>query len=179
MQSLKDFIQEQEGIHGKSLLSRRSFNFLVGGDADNSTSSWREKLKQEECSICTKAISNKPFILLPCTHVFHAECFINYISRATNTGSRKCPNCKEDFMGKIPTRSGNYVGQHKNGVQDGFGKKTYSDGSYVGEFQNGKLHGKGTMKYENGDIFTESSRMGRDKMVLEKNIISWDLRRRL
>ena len=88
MQSLKDLIREKEGIHGKSLLSRRSFNFLVGGDADNNTSSWRDKLKQEACSICTEAISNKPFILLPCTHVFHAKCIINYISDATNTGHR-------------------------------------------------------------------------------------------
>ena len=56
---------------------------------------------------------NKPFILLPCTHIFHVECFINYIS-CDKHGLRNVRIAKK-ISRENSHSHGNYVGQHKMG----------------------------------------------------------------
>ena len=44
-----------------------------------------------------------------------------------------------------------YVGEFKNGIQDGQGTFSYPDGrKYVGEFKNGIQNGQGTNTFSNG-----------------------------
>ena len=44
-----------------------------------------------------------------------------------------------------------YVGEFKDGLQNGQGTETWSDGSkYVGEWKDGKYHGQGTYTFHDG-----------------------------
>ena len=60
---------------------------------------------------------------------------------------------KEQVTVTLPNGT-KYVGEWKDGEQNGQGTSTFSDGrKYEGEFKYGVFHGQGTLTYPNGDKY--------------------------
>ena len=101
----------------------------------------------------------------------------NQISKCKGTDYSKWTNCfgKEKMtngvyegqylngkfhgQGTYTWADGNkYVGEFKDGIQDGLGISTFvsgkfAGGKYVGQFKNQKQHGQGTYTWANGDKY--------------------------
>ena len=56
-----------------------------------------------------------------------------------------------DCFGTFTYKGTSYVGEYKDGKQNGHGTYTFDDGSkYVGEYKDGKQHGQGTYTFAGG-----------------------------
>ena len=113
MYRVENLIRLQEKTHGRSNASRRSFNtallFMGGGGGkkrkrgtpsttDNTeleelqkerNKTWREKLAEEDCTICLEKMGTKNIIFLPCGHAFHAPCLNGALKHAS-----QCSICR-------------------------------------------------------------------------------------
>jgi hypothetical protein len=76
------------------------------------------------------------FALTPCPENYPSSTWTNCFGTLTDASGSK------------------YMGEFKNGGENGNGTYTYSDGGkYIGDFKNGKFHGWGTHFYADGAIY--------------------------
>ena len=69
----------------------------TGDKADKATSEVAGSLDMSECSCCLACFGLQDVVArLPCSHVFHEECIIDWSATATKAAVN-CPLCRHNF----------------------------------------------------------------------------------
>ena len=67
------------------------------------------------------------------------------------------------FEGKYEKKNIKYVGEYKDGTQNGQGTFIFADGTkYIGELKNSKPHGQGTFTFSSGDEYVGEFKDGKE-----------------